>query len=326
MSNPFFSIFVPVFNAEKYLRECFDSIFSQTFKDFELFINDDCSSDNSFSICQEYVNKYQNVYLAKGEKHGFGYEAQNRFVEHAKGEFIVFIDNDDYIAPNHLENIYNHLITSNADCALVSYKAVGEGGTDLGWYTPKLIDGMVLSSKEIILEYLTTLNIEGFRWNKICRRKVLIDNNIILEKDFPGDIPFTYKIISAIKDCVMVEEPTYFYRQRATSEVAQKSVANSVGMVKTHKKIADLSMNVGMDREATYYKVYRLINDLFNAWKYRNEYEKEEWRLFLNKYKWKKTLEMSVIKAFMILNHYSNLKDGKLKFAIKTIIVRWAYR
>lgn len=326
MRSPFFSIYVPVYNAENYLRKCLDSIFSQTFKDFELFLNDDLSSDNSYSICQEYANKYHNVFLSQGEKRGTYAEAQNGFVEHAKGEFLIFIDNDDYIAPNHLENIYNHLMISNADCALVSYKVVDESGSDLDWYTPRLNDGAILGSEEIRRELLTTLNVEGFRWNKICRRRVIIDNNIVLEKDFPADIPFSYKVLSTINDCVMVAEPTYYYRQRATSEVAQKSVASSAGMVNAHRKIAELSMNNGMDKEATYFKVYRSIHDLFNAWKYRSEYEKNEWSTFLRDYCWKNTLGMSVYKALRILNQYPDFKDGHLKFAIKTIIVRWAYR
>ena len=96
------SIGIPVYNVEKYLRECLDSITNQTFKNFEAIIVDDGSTDNSFVICQEYVAKDNRFKLIHQENKGLA-GARNTCLKYMKGEYVTWVDSDDVVDNNYLE-------------------------------------------------------------------------------------------------------------------------------------------------------------------------------------------------------------------------------
>ncbi len=101
--NPKISVIVPVYNVEKYLRRCIDSILSQTFSDFELLLIDDGSKDKSGDICDEYVAKDVRIKVFHKANAGVS-SARNLGLDKAKGEFIFFVDSDDFLDKTHLEN------------------------------------------------------------------------------------------------------------------------------------------------------------------------------------------------------------------------------
>jgi len=106
MSEPRYSIVIPVYNAEKYLYRCLESILQQTFSDYEIIIVDDGSTDASKEICSSYVNDYRVFYYF--QKNSGVSSARNKALREAKGEYILFVDADDYISANLLENIEAH--------------------------------------------------------------------------------------------------------------------------------------------------------------------------------------------------------------------------
>ncbi len=122
-----FSIIVPVYNVEKYLEKCLESILNQTFKDFEAIIVNDGSTDNSQEIIDKYVNKDQKIFKSFKKENGGLSDARNFGIERAKGEYIVFLDSDDYIDEN-LLNTLNNYISKNSDLQLlkIPYKRVDE--------------------------------------------------------------------------------------------------------------------------------------------------------------------------------------------------------
>ncbi|MBQ4573418.1 MAG: glycosyltransferase family 2 protein [Clostridia bacterium] len=119
MSTPCISVIVPVYNAEKYLRECIESILNQTFRDLELILVDDGSPDNCCKICDEYAEKDNRVIVFHQENRGVS-AARNLGIDNAQGEYITFVDSDDYIMPYALELLYHDSIFSNADISCVS--------------------------------------------------------------------------------------------------------------------------------------------------------------------------------------------------------------
>lgn len=128
MENPKISVIVPVYNVEKYLRKCVDSILSQTFTDFELLLIDDGSKDHSGEICDEYALQDDRVKVFHKENGGVS-SARNLGIDVAKGEWITFVDADDYIAENLLQSLCN--IDSNVDiaftgCTLIEGNNVSE--------------------------------------------------------------------------------------------------------------------------------------------------------------------------------------------------------
>ena len=120
MRNELISIIVPIYNVEKYLRQCLDSIMNQTYRNFECLLINDGSSDNSEDICREYVSKDSRFRYFEKENGGVS-SARNLGIEHSKGEYITFIDSDDWVDSDYLEVLYNSLVDERADIAISTY-------------------------------------------------------------------------------------------------------------------------------------------------------------------------------------------------------------
>ena len=112
MHNPLISVVVPVYNVEQYIRECVDSIVSQTYCHLEIVLIDDGSLDNCPVICDEYAKKDSRIKVVH-QKNGGLAKARNVGIENSSGEYITFIDSDDYIASNYIEILYRGIIENN---------------------------------------------------------------------------------------------------------------------------------------------------------------------------------------------------------------------
>ena len=114
------SIIVPVYQVEKYIRQCVDSILAQTFTDFELILVDDGSKDQSGQICDEYAGRDRRVRVIHKENGGLS-DARNKGMDQAVGNYFMFIDSDDYTAPTMIECLYKSILNENADIAVCNY-------------------------------------------------------------------------------------------------------------------------------------------------------------------------------------------------------------
>ena len=119
--NELISIIVPIYNVENYLRQCLDSIQNQTYQNFECLIINDGSPDNSADICREYVEKDSRFRYLEKENGGVS-SARNLGIEHSKGQYITFIDSDDWVDSDYLEVLYKSLTDEKADVAVSTYK------------------------------------------------------------------------------------------------------------------------------------------------------------------------------------------------------------
>ena len=121
MSSPKISVIVPVYNVEKYLSECLDSIVNQTLKDIEIICLNDGSTDNSFSILKEYALKDERIILIDKENDGLGY-TRKIGLDNAKGEYILFCDSDDYYAElTAFEELYNYIEKVKVDVVIFNF-------------------------------------------------------------------------------------------------------------------------------------------------------------------------------------------------------------
>ena len=109
------SIIIPVYNVEKFIRQCLDSILSQSYKNYEVILIDDKSKDSSLDIIREYETKYSNFFVIENKKNSGPGASRNKGIDKAKGEYIMFIDSDDYIEPNTLEDAFNAAKKYDAD-------------------------------------------------------------------------------------------------------------------------------------------------------------------------------------------------------------------
>uniref|UniRef100_UPI00402A5F18 glycosyltransferase family 2 protein n=1 Tax=Succinivibrio sp. TaxID=2053619 RepID=UPI00402A5F18 len=321
-SGILFSIYTPVYNSEKFIRYCLDSVLSQTVSNFEWYIHDDGSTDSSYKICEEYAKKDKRIHLVKN-KNGTSIQDMNTFLSIAKGEFIAFVDHDDYLDSNFLEKCYSFLIKSGADCAITSYTLVDADNKNLDWYVPNLENGKILSKEELKKRFLTSLDIEGFRWNKIYRSSVYKKANLKFLDRFPADILFEFSIFDHISSAVLVDSHGYYYRQSSTSEVGMINIKKCLGMLSSFEAVSMLAKKNNLKEEAELYKSWRYVNLMF-SYIYGNKIDKESIKKIFSTFPWKRMVSKNVISTLFFFRKYNNKKDCYFKFLLKTIYV-WIF-
>ena len=159
------SVIVPVYNVEKYLRKCLDSILNQTYQNFEVILVNDGSTDDSGKICNEYALRNP-VIKAFHKKNGGLSEARNYGVVYAKGEYVTFIDSDDYIDYHYLERMKKALNLSNADIVIVGQIDETEDGNILGIKGDSKEEIKILSPMQTLEKMCYEREIGSSAWGK----------------------------------------------------------------------------------------------------------------------------------------------------------------
>ena len=214
-SKALISIIVPIYNVEKYLRQCLDSIRDQSYQNFECLLINDGSPDNSADICKEYVSKDPRFrYIEK--EHGGVSSARNLGLEHSKGEYITFIDSDDWVDSDYLEVLYKSLTDEKADVAVSTYKQFNMD--DNNYYVHSYQRGYekrVFTNQELIDEFIA-LDTFDYSYRFVCGklvRKCLLDKIAFNEKTTLGeDMEFWLKLYLISNKIVYVNRDSYVYR------------------------------------------------------------------------------------------------------------------
>lgn len=134
MKNPLITVIIPVYNVEKYLRRCLDSVIAQTYQNLEIICVDDGSIDDSGKICDQYAVRDARIKVIHQENQGLS-AARNRGLDCATGEYIAFVDSDDYIQSDMLERLYSELSKSEASYVICGYNVVNSAGIILGTHS-----------------------------------------------------------------------------------------------------------------------------------------------------------------------------------------------
>ncbi len=129
MNKYLVSVIIPVYNTEKYLRKCLDSVCNQTLKDIEIICVNDCSSDDSLAILQEYASQDNRIKIINFTQNKGVAIARNTAIDEAKGEYIGFVDSDDYIDLDFYEKLYNKAVETGAEVAIGGCYIENENGT-----------------------------------------------------------------------------------------------------------------------------------------------------------------------------------------------------
>ena len=214
-SKALISIIVPIYNVEKYLRQCLDSIIAQTYQNFECLLINDGSPDNSADICREYVSKDSRFRYFEKENGGAS-SARNLGIECSGGAYITFIDADDWVDSDYLEVLYNALIDENADISVSTYKRFHMA--DNCWYIHSFQRGYekrVFTNQELIDEFID-LDTFDYSYRYVCGklvRKCLLDKIAFNEMTTLGeDMEFWLKLYLISNKVVFVNRDSYIYR------------------------------------------------------------------------------------------------------------------
>lgn len=197
------SVIVPVYNVEKYLKRCIDSIIHQSYADFEVILIDDGSSDNSGLICDEYAKVYSNITVIHKENNGVS-AARNTGLEAAKGEYIVFIDSDDRIAPRMLEFLAEN--TKENTLTVVNYTR--------NYSIFRSSDSSDIRKDVFKNNDLKTIRHGGFVWG-ILYSKNIIDKYDLRFDESTGifeDVIWNAVYLQFVDEMLFIHTPLYFYR------------------------------------------------------------------------------------------------------------------
>ena len=177
MESKLLSIIVPVYNSEKYISKCIESILNQSYKNIELLLIDNMSEDSSRTICESYENADSRIRLLVEPKKGAA-AVRNRGIREASGDYITFIDSDDYIAHESYGEIIKKMLDTDVELACFSYNCVDNYEKSLDWYEPRLdrYNKQKYTGKEVAKIFLRSLDIEGFCWNKVFKKQTIKPN------------------------------------------------------------------------------------------------------------------------------------------------------
>lgn len=237
------SVIVPFYNVEKYIDKCLNSLVNQTLEDIEIIIVNDGSKDNSETIAKEYASKYKNKIIYLKKENGGLSDARNYAIPYATGEYIAFLDSDDYVEVNMYEQMYEKAKKENADIVECDF---------LWEYPNEKIEskGRIYKDKHDIL-----LNARVVAWNKLIKKELIEKTKV----KFPyglryEDVEFFYKLIPYINKLDIVNKPFVHYVQR------DNSISNSQNS--RTKEIIDI-----LDNVINYYKENAIYEE------YKNELE-----------------------------------------------------
>ncbi len=210
------SIIVPIYKVEDYIYKCVDSILAQTFTDFELILVDDGSPDNCPKICDEYALKDERVKVIHKENGGLS-DARNAGIEIARGEYLAFVDSDDFLSLDMYEKLIALADSNSADVVVCDYvlayvnkEPIFEDSTDL----------FVMGREEALTQMICNRLFSVNAWNKIYKRE-LFEVERYPKGMLYEDLALTYRLIDKSEKIVYTPAKKYAYLQRGTSIMGQ---------------------------------------------------------------------------------------------------------
>lgn len=314
MENIKVSICVPVYNMEKYLEECIKSLVNQTLREIEIIFVNDGSTDNSMRILKKYEEKYSNIKIISQVNQGLG-GARNTALKNAIGEYVGFVDADDFVENNMYEKMYLKAKETNADIVMCDYEFYPNSETNKKkWFNPY--------KGEITGEFL---NRNTQPWNKIVSNKLIKDLNFeFFEKN--GDGVFIYLMLSANK-IVSIEEKLYNYRVGHSSMSTNYNMKHfEISINSCEKQIELLNKTKYKDKLKEYFefrKIYVLIQAIAVAAKLKNKQKFHEYVEKLKKINYKKNAYNKKIlkKEFGILKYIGMIYILPINYRFSSIIV-----
>ncbi len=220
--EPLISIIVPVYNVEEYLPRCLDSIINQSYKNLEIILINDESTDNSLSICKEFKKKDKRIKLIS-IKHGGLSKARNTGLDVAKGEYIGFVDSDDFIEEDMYKSLYEAIVKSGAQISVCTFYRYHPDVLEYDFLESR--DEIVFDKEEAIENVLIDKTLRNYVWTKLYSAYIFDDLRFPEGKNFE-DIFISIKILEKIDKLIYINKFLYYYVIREGSIDSSKKVEN----------------------------------------------------------------------------------------------------
>ncbi len=208
------SIIVPVYKVENYLNRCVDSILEQTYENLEIILVDDGSPDNCGKICDEYSKKDKRIKVIHKENGGLA-SARNAGIKVATGNFISFVDSDDWVDKNFIKNLHNALTTEDSDMSACLFCRIKGSVGERKDFDEKI----KIINENLYYHILTENSYAGYATNKLFKSEIIKNNNLLFdEKIFNGeDFPFSLEYTKYVNKVSFIKQDLYYYFFRETS-------------------------------------------------------------------------------------------------------------
>lgn len=297
------SMIVPVYQVEKYIAQCIESVINQTFHDFELILIDDGSKDNSGKICDSYAEKDNRIRVIHTENKGAA-AARNMGLEQASGRYITFLDGDDYLAENMLERLYEVIDGSEYDVVVCDFLNLLPDEKEN--FIVHLQD-MEINGREVLTHWKNRKNYGVWTvvWNKIYKRNIL-ENIRFPEGKYFEDEFFSDQLYLKCKNIRVIPEILCFHRVLRNSTMNTHETRNYLDLIDAFKFRIDLYLKQGFPVDEIYKILIYLLEPYSQCTKEHFQGEDRErllkGRMFIGKTSWllmKK--ELSLIKKGSLL-------------------------
>ena len=245
------SIIVPVYNVERYIKKCLDSLVCQTLNNIEIIVVNDGSPDNSELIINEYAQKYSNIRYFKKENGGVG-SARNFGLSKAIGKYILFVDSDDYIDITMAEKMYNSAVINNSDMVICNINDLNEKtGNIVRYFNNTVGVTNVYDNKALMLN-------RPAPWNKLYRKELFDDPEFrYVSNKWYEDLRLTTKLYLKCKTISFVEENLYYYLIRENSIMNNKNISRNYEIIEAFEDIINY-----FKKNNFYQKFYEELNFL----------------------------------------------------------------
>lgn len=218
MSNkePLISVIIPVYNVKDYLRKCLDSICNQTYRNLEILVIDDGSTDGSGAVCDDYAAKDLRINVIHKENGGQS-SARNRGIAMAKGDYLAFVDSDDWIENEMYEKLYDNIIKYGVDISMCSYIQHYPNRSRAKCDSDQIF---IWTGREAIRELIRGKKVTSMVWDKLYKRSLFDEIKFPAGKIFE-DAAIVYRLFAKANKVLLLEKPYYHYVTRPGSTMNQ---------------------------------------------------------------------------------------------------------
>ena len=245
MNNPKISVIIPVYNGEKYINQCLDSLLNQTFKDIEVICVNDGSTDKSLAILEQYAQKDSRIKIINQKNTGVS-PARNRAMPEAKGEYLSFLDCDDFFEPDMFERLYENSVKYDADITVCGVKFFDERTKTVK--DADFIDFNILPDKKVFSakensKYIFQIGL-NWCWNKLYKAEFIRKNNILFhDVKMHDDIFFVSYAMSRAERISVVDKKLCVYRTNNFASVSAKKLKNRLAFYETMNLLKEYLIN-----------------------------------------------------------------------------------
>ncbi len=235
---PVVSVIVPVYNVERYLAECLDSLLAQTFHDFEIVVVDDGSTDGSAALVERYAARSpERIHAVRKPNGGLG-DARNFGMSHARGAYLAFVDADDTVTREFLEHLVGCARERDAEFVICGTLGFTDGSSEAGDFYPE--PDMSVFGRSLAEEPRLLYRVDASACNKLYARTLFERTGIRFPVGIAfEDLPTTYRLLPAANRVEKVDEPLYRYRQRRADSITYAYGANFLDLVEGFRILDD---------------------------------------------------------------------------------------